>query len=219
MNLKKHRIILVRHGESEANLARSKSYDRIGGRSESPLSVTGIAQAEDLRKTDIISSPEGSIIYSSPSQRAFATALIATGCREEDIIVDDRLSERSLGDVEGLSLESVKSNPMYSSYFEENNGFKFRHSFIHHLPGGESYSDVVDRTQSWFHDCYKKIPENVCTIKVFSHIITMRCIIHWMLKITEEDTLNLRIDNAVPIIIDYAQDGVGTLVSSPLVRF
>lgn len=213
MSSKIYKLILVRHGESEANLAKSKSYDHIGGQTESPLSLLGKEQADNLKKLPLISHTEGSIIYSSPSNRSIETAVRATECTLEDIIIDAQLSERSLGEVEGLSLEEVKNNPAYSSYFLDNNGYEFRHSFTNKLPGGESYMDVVNRTRSWFDKCMAEIPEDTHTIKVFSHIITMRCLLHWMLKMPEERTLNLWIDNADPIILICDKDGQNQLIS------
>jgi len=97
------RLILVRHGQSEANLAR-----KIQGQSDGDLTEQGHREAEltALRIADL-----GPIhaIYTSPQQRALKTAA-AIGARLGGTpIVVDGLREINLGVIDGLNSEESEA--------------------------------------------------------------------------------------------------------------
>ena len=86
------RVFLVRHGQTDSNVNK----ERFGGRVDVPLNDKGREEARELREEF-----EGITfdrVYSSPLIRAFETARILY---DGDIIVDERLIERSNGDLEG----------------------------------------------------------------------------------------------------------------------
>jgi uncharacterized phosphatase len=89
-------LYLVRHGETDWNLAR-----RIQGSTDIPLNDTGRAQAE--RAGALLARRSWDGIASSPLSRAYETAEIigaAVGISEIEIL--DDLVERAYGDAEGL---------------------------------------------------------------------------------------------------------------------
>jgi len=91
-------IYLVRHGETDWNLAR-----RIQGRTDIPLNNTGRLQAE--RTGRLLASRSWDGIASSPLSRAFETGTIiadAVGIDPSRIDVIDSLAERRYGEAEGL---------------------------------------------------------------------------------------------------------------------
>ncbi len=93
-------IYIVRHGETDYNL----KHDRWGGRVDVPLNQTGINEALKLKED--IKGINFSKVYSSPLIRALETAEILT---DKDIIIDNRLIERSNGELEGkLKSETPK---------------------------------------------------------------------------------------------------------------
>ncbi len=91
-------LYLMRHGQSQANADQV-----IAGSHDSPLSPTGIKQAEyagDTAKQYF----SFDLIVSSPMSRALGTARIVAeriGYPLEKILVVDDLKERNLGSVEG----------------------------------------------------------------------------------------------------------------------
>jgi broad specificity phosphatase PhoE len=94
-------IYLVRHGETELNVA-----GRHQGHTDSPLTELGRRQARAAgRALAELVRGEGVVIISSPLGRAVATAqLIAeTMGLVEPIVVDSDLSEISMGSAEGLN--------------------------------------------------------------------------------------------------------------------
>ncbi|MES2169549.1 MAG: histidine phosphatase family protein [Actinomycetota bacterium] len=89
-------LYLVRHGETDWNLAR-----RIQGSTDIPLNETGRAQAR--RAGELLARRSWDGIVSSPLSRAYETAEIigeAIGIPEVEVL--DDLVERAYGDAEGL---------------------------------------------------------------------------------------------------------------------
>jgi broad specificity phosphatase PhoE len=93
-------LILVRHGETDAN-ARGVLL----GRAESGLSEAGRRQAALLATALGARRPETRVL-SSPLSRTMATAEILTG-GVGDVEVDDRWIELDYGDLDGTPLKDV----------------------------------------------------------------------------------------------------------------
>jgi broad specificity phosphatase PhoE len=93
-------LILVRHGETDAN-ARGVLL----GRGESSLSEAGRRQAALLATALGARQPETRVL-SSPLSRTMATAEILTG-GVGDVEVDDRWIELDYGDLDGTPLKDV----------------------------------------------------------------------------------------------------------------
>lgn len=98
-------LILVRHGETEANVE-----GRIQGQIPSPafpLSETGVAQAKKLRDRFAEEKLEPTHLFSSPLLRARETAEIVSGQWPIKINNLEDLMEHDLGIASGLTLEEV----------------------------------------------------------------------------------------------------------------
>ena len=93
-------IYIVRHGQTDWNVE-----GRYQGRKDIELNEVGINQAKQLKEK--LSNIKFDIVFSSPLKRAYKTAQIIT---DHPIIVDDRLIERSNGDLEGkLKNETINA--------------------------------------------------------------------------------------------------------------
>ena len=84
-------IFLIRHGETAWNA----DNNRYCGRTDIPLTEKGLKQAEALRNQ--LQSITWDGVFSSPLQRAFTTAQIATGSTGTTVVKDDRLIEADFG--------------------------------------------------------------------------------------------------------------------------
>jgi broad specificity phosphatase PhoE len=93
-------LVLVRHGESEANAS-----GLLVGRQDSPLSARGRLQAELVAPL----LGEVSAMVSSPLSRARETAKLVARAKggSPPIVVDDRWVEVDYGDFDGRRLEEV----------------------------------------------------------------------------------------------------------------
>jgi broad specificity phosphatase PhoE len=130
----KTELIFVRHGETDSN-----SQGLLHGRTDIPLAVSGMRQAslvaQRLAKIGGIDS-----IYTSPLQRAFATAREIGRITGVEPVIEPRLREFDFGDLEGFTFEDLQSRhpELYLSMIEPD-------GFDHSFPNGESRSQLHDR--------------------------------------------------------------------------
>ena len=83
------RILLIRHGQTDWNI-----NDKVQGSSDIPLNETGIQQAYETKK--ILDNYEFDVVISSPLGRTVHTANIVCEDRDNEILIDERLKERTL---------------------------------------------------------------------------------------------------------------------------
>lgn len=118
----RHRIVLIRHGETEWSATR-----RHTGRSDIPLGVDGRAAAATV--ADLIKGWHFALVLSSPLSRAWETARLAG----LDPVGDDDLLEWDYGVYEGRTTEEIQAEiPGWSVW-------------THDVVGGESLDDVGAR--------------------------------------------------------------------------
>lgn len=96
-------LVLVRHGETSWNVE-----GRIQGHSDIALNSLGVAQAEAVGKH--LARERFDAVYSSDLIRAFHTARPAVPDPDRTIIKDQRLRERHLGVLQGLTGEEAMSD-------------------------------------------------------------------------------------------------------------
>ena len=95
-------VYLVRHGETEWNLAR-----RIQGQSDSPLTATGRLQARQVAER--IKSEGITHIITSDMGRTLETAQIIASVCGCEITTEPRLRELNMGVLEQRAIESLTS--------------------------------------------------------------------------------------------------------------
>jgi probable phosphoglycerate mutase len=124
------RLILIRHGETEWNVA-----GRMQGHLDSPLTPSGEEQARAVGER--LRSEEFHALYCSDLLRARQTAAHIPSHTEA--MLDARLRERHLGIFQGLTAEEAQR--MYPDEFQQ---FRTR-APDHMVPGGESRRQVQRR--------------------------------------------------------------------------
>lgn len=126
------RICLVRHGETDWNVAR-----RIQGHLDIPLNATGEQQAEATARA--LSAQRFNACYSSDLVRAHRTATHAAASLRLEPRLDARLRERHYGAFQGLTYDEAARNfPVAYARFEAR-------ETTADLPGGESLADFAAR--------------------------------------------------------------------------
>lgn len=108
-------LILVRHGESEANANRIH-----GGRLPFPLTVVGRQQARHL--AHLLKGVKLSAIYSSRVKRAYDTASVVAKAKGMKVRIDDAFIETDVGAFEGKPMLHKQrkwsmNNPGYGEQF------------------------------------------------------------------------------------------------------
>ena len=187
---------IVRHGESAAMLA-SRAASTTGQHRitlnardmDTGLSVAGAAQAHALGRW-FAAQPENDrpeIILTSPYQRAHDTATALA--LDMPVISDERLRERELGILDGLTWEGVKALHPDQAAQRDLLG-----KFYHRPPGGENWCDVIQRLRG----VIDRIALHHAGQRVL--IVAHECVIFCLRYILEE------LDEAGILAIDAAGD-------------
>lgn len=136
-------LILLRHGETEWNLT-----GRMQGLSDTRLTEVGIDQARQA----VAKMPIFGQIWTSPLQRARVTAEIIADKQGSGYAIDDRLTERSWGEWEGLLPDEVdKRWPGWRAAGRK--------------PSGYEYDDVVFmRFKAWLAEVPATDPRPVLVV-------------------------------------------------------
>jgi broad specificity phosphatase PhoE len=156
-------ILLVRHGETEWNRQR-----RYQGRSDSPLTERGVAQAQSIgRLLGILPDTASANIVSSPLGRARHTAKII---REHlpgspELRIDDRLRELSLGSWDGLTYREIAAR--LPGVFDGDG----RHEWYFRAPCGEPYETLSARLDEWLCAAAEAGPLVVVTHGVVTRVL------------------------------------------------
>ena len=141
-------IYLTRHGETQYN-----RQNRFNGRTDSPLTEIGVAEAHRQGRvlSEVIGPGSALRIISSPLGRAVHTAEIIRDqmrIRGHEIETDPRLTEISFGEWEGLTVEQIKDR--FPGEWER----RHQNMWTYVVPGGESYEMVAHRVGDWLHEAH-----------------------------------------------------------------
>ena len=133
----------VRHGLTELN--RDK---RVGGRYDAPLIEEGRRQAREANGA--FDGTHFDVVISSPLSRALETAEIIAGVRREEIVVEDGCTERSFGEMEGLTPTLVRERLPQVRYV------RIGHvDYSLNPPGGETFEQLHERARSFLERTLK----------------------------------------------------------------
>lgn len=192
------KIILIRHGKTYSNeINKDNTIFFVGNLNNhlTDLTLEGKKMAMDIRNSNILENVK--YIYCSYLNRAVDTALIIN--RNSKIIKSDKLKERSLGDYEGKFLDELIEDKDFQNYIIGPDKFSFRSSFSISSPGGETYSDVINRTKEFLNELDMNNDSTICIV---SHFHTIRCLLYNLLNIDKEDILDIKINNCTPYILE-----------------
>jgi len=151
-------LVLVRHGESQGNVAAAAAYEQgleaieIEERdADVELSPAGRDQARALGGA-LATMTEGErpdVVWCSPYVRALQTARIALEEADLDLSVrvDERLRDRELGILDRLTVTGVQTRHPEEAELRKRLG-----KFYHRPSGGESWADVALRLRSVLSD-------------------------------------------------------------------
>lgn len=148
------RIVIVRHGESDQNIAEDLLQDdlknvleRLKGIRDADIALTekGLWQAEQTGKLYLANEEPFDICLCSPYKRTIQTAenIIKQLPYQLKLHKDDRLREKGFGILHALSTDEIKEK-----FPEEYHARKRDGKYYYCLPGGENYPDVGMRVHS-----------------------------------------------------------------------
>ena len=173
-------IYLVRHGETQWN-----TQGRFQGRLDSPLTATGVKQAEAIGKRLAGLGLRVDGFIASPLGRTAETARIIAGCASLPAVeYDRRLGEVSLGSWDGLTHVDIEAQ--WPGSLDGSTPF----DWYFRSPDGESYAAALRRAKSWLDD------REGITVAV-SHGLTGRVIRGAYCNLPREEALSLPVPQDV----------------------
>jgi broad specificity phosphatase PhoE len=186
-------LTLVRHGESignvandEARAARAPQLDLDVRDADVELSDNGIRQADALGAWfgRLADDARPTLVLSSPFRRALDTATRTIGDSGIEIVVDERLRERDLGVLDGLTGRGIRDR-----YADEADRRDRLGKFYYRPPSGESWAEVVLRVRSLLGDLRTGYAD--ARIWMFTHQAVIMSLRYVVESIAEEDLLEL----------------------------
>ena len=190
------RLWLVRHGQSQGNVARDAAHE--AGHKvidldlrdvDVPLSDLGHAQADAAGRwfAALPDDRKPEVLLSSPYVRARQTAeaICAAGglCGgAKPTILDERLREREFGVFDGLTTLGIRDK-----YPEEASHRAKMGKFYHRAPGGESWADVILRLRSAMNTINLQYADK--RVLVVCHQVVVLCFRYILEELTEGQIL------------------------------
>ena len=154
------RLVVVRHGQSELNVAKDLFDDGLPETLQKladvrdvdiNLTETGIQQAEQTGDY-LAGSPQFDICFSSPYRRALMTADIIASRLPYSLTIykDNRIREKEFGVLHGLTTDDIEHQ-----FPHEYRARKREGKYWYRLPGGENYPDVEQRLHSFLDKLHR----------------------------------------------------------------
>ena len=204
--MKKRNLILVRHGQSEWN-----AKNLFTGWENPGLTETGKTEAKNagnlINNLDI----DFDCLFTSALIRAQLTGtIILKTINQEDIkIIENKaLNERFYGDLLGMNKDECKQK------WGEELVQTWRRSYELGPPGGETLKETGDRVLPYYLNEIHPLLMQDKNILVAAHGNSLRSLIKYLDKVSDEDIVKLEIPTGAPIHYRFNEDGKVTYKKS-----
>ncbi len=213
------KLVLLRHGESEWNLA-----NRFTGWKDVDLTETGRAQAKNAGQLLKEAGFEFDQAYTSVLKRAIRTLWIATDEMERLWLPTERswrLNERHYGALQGLNKSetaakygdqqvliwrrSYNTPPPKLEWNDERNAasdIRYKSLDKDQIPLGECLADCVQRVMPYWHERIAPDVKAGKQIIITAHGNSLRALVKYLDDISEDDILKLNIPTGIPLIYE-----------------
>merc|ERR1719374_14675 len=218
-----HKIVLVRHGESQWN-----KLNKFCGWFDADLSQQGIAEAkfagEQLREKGY----RFDVAFTSVLQRAIKTLFHIQDALDAHWIPVNRhwrLNERMYGGLQGLNKAETaakhgekqvkiwrraydipppkmdKSNPMYPG-----NDPKYKDLKPEEIPQTECLKDTVERFLPYWHDVIAPTVKQGQKVIIAAHGNSLRALVKYLDDIPDDEITELNIATGIPLVYELDSD-------------
>lgn len=217
------KLVLLRHGESEWNLA-----NRFTGWKDVDLTENGIQQANSAGQLLLEGGYEFDQAYTSVLKRAIKTYNIAADVMDQSwlpVTRSWRLNERHYGALQGLNKaetaakygdeqvhiwrRSYATPPPKLDWDDERNiasDRRYQSLSKEQIPLGECLKDTVERVLPfWFEHIEPDLNAGKRLI-IAAHGNSLRAVVQYLDKVSEEDILKLNIPTGVPLVYELDDD-------------
>ncbi len=212
------KLVLVRHGKSVWN-----KENKFTGWTNVDLAPEGIEEAKEAGKKLYENGYNFDIVYTSVLKRAIDTAnLIINEMNDSDLIIKRsyKLNERHYGALQGLNKgetidkvgeEQVKlwrrgfvkppELTMDDPRFPGNDPL-YKDIDKSLLPLSESLKETIERVSEYYEEEIKKELLNGKNIMIVAHGNSLRGLVKYIEKLSDEDIMNLEIPTGKPLIYE-----------------
>ncbi|WP_069165281.1 histidine phosphatase family protein [Nocardia altamirensis] len=190
------KLVLVRHGETEGNVAKLLDT-RVPGL---PLTERGAAQAKTFGET-LLAPPR--VLFCSAALRARQTAGYIEAATGVAATVLDNVHEVQVGDMEGEHSQEAHA------YFQRIYRAWHNGDLDERPPGGESGHEVLARFLPIIADLRKTYltPESTGDVLLVNHGAAMRLVSRYLADVLPPFTTNNHLDNTETIELVPLPDG------------
>ena len=189
--------LLLRHGQTPMSVQK-----RYAGRSDVPLTETGLAQAAAAAKR--LASAGLGVIVASPLQRTVQTAEAVAAVTSLPVTTDDGFRETDFGDWDGLTFAEVRERwPSEMTAWLADPAVA--------PPGGESFAEVSERVTAALHRVVAGQAGK--RILIVSHVTPIKTLVAAALLAPPPALFRMHLDVAALSEIDWYADGPAVLRS------
>ena len=218
-----YKLVLLRHGESKWNLE-----NRFTGWTDVGLTDKGKAEAKSSGELLMEKGLQFDLVYTSVLKRATLTMDI---CLNEmniinvPIIYNWRLNERHYGALQGLDKTETAEKygdkqvliwrrsystppPPLDINDERHPRFdeRYKNLTADQLPASECLKDTVDRFLPLWHETIATSVQSGKKVLIVAHGNSLRALIKYLDKITDEKIVGLNIPTGVPLVYELDND-------------
>lgn len=195
-------IYLMRHGETEWN-----KEGRLQGQSDIPLNELGLELAE---KTAVgLRDIRFDAAFSSPLQRALATAETIVGDRKLPVVTDDRLKEIHFGANEGAYFAAAKEDPRHPLH-----NFFCRPDRYCPTDGAETFEQARARAKDFLLDRIVPLEASCESVLIVAHGAFNRGILNMVAGIPDRDFWRISLPNCAVSILELKDGNLKVLEES-----
>jgi len=175
-------LTLIRHGETDWN-----STGRIQGGVDIALNARGVAQARQLAAR--LAGEKFEAIYTSPQTRARTTADIIAQPLGQTPLLDERLADKRLGELEGLTIRDFQEQfpDLYRAWHDRQEPL--------HMPSGESHAELHARVSAFLADLRARHGES-SHLAIVSHGGTLGMMLATLVALDLRRRVPFAFDNA-----------------------
>ena len=217
--MKKHTLVLLRHGESQWNLE-----NRFTGWTDVDLTDKGIREAKSSGKILKEGGFNFNLVYTSVLKRVIQTmdiCLSKMGLSDIPIKYNWRLNERHYGALQGLNKAETAQKygdeqvliwrrsystqpPPLELDDERHPRFDDRYSNLtkNELPASECLKDTVERFLPYWHDTIAPSIQSGKKVLIVAHGNSLRALVKYLDKISDEEIVGLNIPTGVPLVYE-----------------
>ena len=189
--------LLLRHGQTPMSVQK-----RYAGRSDVPLTDTGVAQAAAAAKR--LASAGIDAIVASPLQRAVRTAEAVAAVTGLAVVTDDGFRETDFGAWEGLTFTEVRQRwPSEVTSWLADPAVA--------PPGGESFAEASERVTAALDRVLDRRAGQ--TVLIVSHVTPIKTLVAAALLAPPPALFRMHLDVAALCEIDWYADGPAVLRS------